>query len=153
MSEDPLMDRITAAIGQLHGGDRAGARDAFEAIWRDLGDTPDPFHACTLSHYMADTQDDPQRELEWDLRALEAADRVSDGRAEKHHAALSIKSFYPSLHLNLGDVLFRLGEFDRASEHVRAAESALGHLPPTPYGEMTRKGVAALSERISATRS
>jgi len=147
------MDRITAAIGQLHGGDRAGAREASDAIWRDLGHDSDPFHVCTLSHYMADTQDDLQRELEWDLRALDAADRVSDGRAEEHHASLSIKSFYPSLHLNVGDVLFRLGDLDRASEHVRAAEGALEHLPQSPYAEMTRKGVAALAQRVSAARS
>lgn len=135
MSHDELMDRIAAAIGQLHAGDRATARASFGAIWRDMGIDPDPFHVCTLSHYMADVQDDIESELEWDLRALNAADQVTDGRAKQHHVSLSIMSFYPSLHLNIGDAFFRLGNLDRADEHVRAAAEALEHLPESPLAE------------------
>mgnify|MGYP005854377057 CR=1 FL=1 len=152
MSQDILMDRITAAIGQLHAGDREGTRASFDAIWLEMGDRPDPFHVCTLSHYMADAQDDVARELEWDLRALEAAERVTDGRAKQHHASLSIKSFYPSLHLNVGDAFLRLGNLDDAEKHVRAAENALRHLPESPLSDLTRKGVTALAERVRAAR-
>ena len=152
MSEDALMERITAAIGQLHAGDRDGAHALFDAIWRDMGDDPDPFHVCTLSHFMADVQNSVERELEWDLRALEAADLVTDGRAQQHHASLSIKSFYPSLHLNVGDAFLRLGDLDQASKHVRAAESAMRDLPETRLAEMTRNGVAALAQRIEVAR-
>ena len=153
MSHDVLMDRITAAIGQLHAGDRETARASFGTIWHEMGSDPDPFHACILSHYMADVQDDVESELEWDLRALNAANQVTDGRAEQHHASLSIMSFYPSLHLNIGDAFFRLGDLDQARDHVRAAEAALKHLPDSPLAEMTRNGVAALAQRIRAARS
>lgn len=148
MAEDAVMDRIVAAIGQLHSGDRDGARAAFAEIWSQMGDDADPFHVCTLSHYMADAQDDVASELEWDLRALEAADRVTDGRAKAHHESLSIRSFYPSLHLNVGDAYLRLGQVGKASEHVRAAEAALGDLADSPLAEMTRTGIARLARRV-----
>ena len=109
MSNDALMDRITASIAQLHAGDRDGARASFSAIWRDMGDDPDPFHVCTLSHFMADVQNDVDRELEWDLRALEAAGLVTDGRARQHHASLSIKSFLPIIAPERGGRLLAAG--------------------------------------------
>ncbi|HYG47757.1 MAG TPA: hypothetical protein VD846_07420 [Allosphingosinicella sp.] len=148
MADDIVMDRIVAAMGQLHSGDRDGAKAAFEEIWSGLGEDGDPFHVCTLSHYMADVQDDVRSELEWDLRALRAAGRVTDGRAQQHHASLSIGSFYPSLHLNAGDAWLRLGDTGKAREHARAAEAACGALPDSPLAEMTRTGIARLARRI-----
>jgi hypothetical protein len=148
MSNDPLMEQITAGIEQLHAGKREEARATFSEIWGGMEDHADPFHVCILSHYMADAQDHIGSELEWDCRALEAADRVTDERVKEHHASLSIKSFYPSLHLNAGDAFLRFGDVDRASVHVRAAESALQDLPHSPLGEMTRNGIAALAQRV-----
>lgn len=148
MSADETMDRIVSAIGQLHSGDREGARAAFSKAWSGMAEDPDPFHVCVLSHYMADAQDEVSLELEWDLRALAAADRVAEGRAEANHASLSIRSFYPSLHLNAGDSYLRLGNIDKAREHVRAAEAAMGDLPDSPLGEMTRSGIARLAQRV-----
>lgn len=148
MTQDETMDLIVAAIRRLHSGDREGARAAFEEIWSGMGEDADPFHVCTLSHYMADTQDEVSSELEWDLRALEAADRVTDGRAKAHHASLSMRSFYPSLHLNVGDACLRLGDIGKAREHARSARSALGDLPDSPLAEMTREAIARLSQRV-----
>lgn len=148
MSDDAIMDRIVAAIGQLHAGDRDGARAAFSRIWADMGGEPDPYHVCTLSHYMADAQDDVQSELAWDLRALDAADQVTDDRARQHHASLSVASFYPSLHLNAGDAYLRAGDVALARVHASAAELALQNLPDSPLGDLTRKGIAALMARV-----
>jgi hypothetical protein len=52
----------------LHGGDREEARSRFTALWDEIGDEGDPLHHCTLAHFMADAQDDPEEELVWDLR-------------------------------------------------------------------------------------
>jgi len=148
MAQDETMDRIAAAIARLHSGDRDGARTAFSQIWAGMGEAPDPFHVCILSHYMADSQEEVSRELEWDLRALAAADDVTDGRAKAHHESLSIGSFYPSLHLNAGDCYLRLGDIAKAREHVRAAEAAIGNLPDSPLAETTRTGIARLARRV-----
>jgi hypothetical protein len=148
MSNDPLMERITAAIEQLHAGKKEEAREAFSELWHIMSGDPDPFHVCILAHYMADAQDDVGSELVWDLRALEAADRVTDGRVKEHHASLTIDSFYPSLHLNVGDAFLRSGNVEQARLHVRAAETAVQNLPDTPLAEMTRKGIVALADRV-----
>ena len=100
-------DSTMAAIQEglrLHlGGDRPGARAWFAGLWAEIGGDGDPLHRCALAHYMADVQDDPAEELEWDLRALRAADSLTGERAKEHHSSLSVRGFYPSLHLNLGE--------------------------------------------------
>jgi hypothetical protein len=59
---------------------------------------------------MADVRDDPAGELEWDLRALYAADSLSDERVQEHHGSLAVQGFYPSLHLNLGEDYRKMGD-------------------------------------------
>lgn len=148
MSEDPTMERISAAITILQSGDRELALRCFSEIWSDLAQATDAFHICVLAHYMADAQDDVHKELEWDLRALAAAQAVTDERAKQYHAELSIKSFFPSLHLNVGDAYFRIGDMERARHHVRAAKANLRDLPDSPLTDMIRGGVARLSLRL-----
>ncbi len=87
---DPVMERIGEAIGLSHRGEREQARELFAAIWADIGPDGDPFHRCTLAHYAADVQPDPQDELMWDLRALAAADGLTDERAQAYQASLSV---------------------------------------------------------------
>ena len=69
----------------------------------------DPLHRCTVARFMADTQDDPEAELDWDLRALQAAG----------HAAPAARGLFPSLHLNLAADYCKVGE-------NRMARGALG---------------------------
>ncbi|MFC7961067.1 hypothetical protein [Rhodococcoides kroppenstedtii] len=51
---DPSMEAITAAVVRGRGGDVAGARSDLEALWSETGVGGDPFHRCTLAHYLAD---------------------------------------------------------------------------------------------------
>ena len=75
------MTRIGQAIMLHHAGDREEARNRFaRAVGGDRRGRATPLHRCTLAHYMADTQDDPADELGWDLRALSAADALSQER-------------------------------------------------------------------------
>ncbi|MDX6313811.1 MAG: hypothetical protein QOF44_3275, partial [Streptomyces sp.] len=66
MVNDEVMTRIGQVVMLLHGGDREEARNRFLALWEEIGEDGDPLHRCTLAHYMADTQDDPEEELVWD---------------------------------------------------------------------------------------
>ncbi|MGQ0776481.1 MAG: hypothetical protein ACT4NY_18980 [Pseudonocardiales bacterium] len=59
---------------------------------------------------MADVQDDGHEELVWDLRALQAAGSVTDERARQAGLGGPVSGFYPSLHLNLGEVYRKLGD-------------------------------------------
>lgn len=148
VTADPVMDAVGAAVEVGRAGDRAGARARFEALWEQVTADGDPFHRCTLAHYAADVQDDPHAELVWDERALAAAEELTDERAQRHHAGLTVGGFLPSLHLNLADVHRRLGCDDRARHHLTRARDRVGALPDDGYGAMIRAGIDRCGERL-----
>jgi hypothetical protein len=142
------MTQITAAVSAFHQGDRDSARASMVAIWREITPAGDPLHRCTLAHYLADMYDDAAQALMWDTRALDAADALSDERAQRHHATLSVAGFYPSLHLNLADNLRRLGSFTAAAEHVEAAKERIDSLADDEYGSIIRTAIAEVAAAI-----
>ncbi|MFC4105593.1 hypothetical protein [Micromonospora zhanjiangensis] len=146
------MTAITEAVAQGQAGDRETARRRLTEIWATIGADGDPFHRCVLAHYLADLQDDPADELTWDLRALAAADSLTDERAQRHDSGLSVAGFRPSLHLNLGEDYRKLGDLGRAREHLALAEAAAPVLGDDGYGEMIRSGIARLAESLDAER-
>jgi hypothetical protein len=140
--QDPVMARIVEVVGLAQSGGGDAARPRFAAIWDEIGPQGDPFHRCTLAHYAADVQSDVKAELMWDLRALAAADELTDERAQRYDGSLSVAGFYPSLHLNLTDVYRRLGEHEKAREHLGRAQAAVGALGLDGYGQLLREGIA-----------
>ncbi|MFI8817444.1 hypothetical protein ACIGWV_39040 [Streptomyces sp. NPDC055082] len=147
-SPDAVMTRIGQAIMLLHGGDREEARNRFAVIWSEIGADGDALHRCTLAHYMADTQDDPADELDWDLRALTAADGLSDERVAEHQDALAVRAFYPSLHLNLAADYLKLRCPDAARTHLHRARAAAEALPDSGYGTGVRTAIERLELRM-----
>jgi hypothetical protein len=99
---------------------------------------------------MADVQDDVHAELLWDLRALDAADGITDERAAKAGVHSSVAAFYPSLHLNLGDCYRRLGDIERAAHHLVQGRAAAERLPDEGFGRLIKDGLARLAERLRA---
>nr|WP_246257035.1 hypothetical protein [Amycolatopsis anabasis] len=149
MSEgDAVMARIHEGLRLHVGGDRAGARELFARLWAEVGPDGDPLHRCALAHHMADVRDDPAEELDWDLRALAAADSLTDERAKEYHDSLAVRGFYPSLHLNLGEDYRKLGDFDRAREQVALAREKLSALGDDEYARGIRAALDGLAERL-----
>jgi hypothetical protein len=148
---DGAMERISAAVAAFGAGDRDGARAQLSQVWSEIHDG-DPLHRCFLAHYMADLQDDVRDELRWDLRALAAADDVTEERAQafarEFNGALDVRALYPSLHLNLGDDYRRLGATAQAREHLALAQSCMHVLPDDGYGRMIRHGIDQLAARL-----
>lgn len=97
---------------------------------------------------MADVQDDVHEELMWDLRALAAADRVTDERVAQAGVPLSVAGFYPSLHLNLSECYRKLGDPGRAREHLQQARAGIGALGDDEYGQLIRGGLERLAEQL-----
>ncbi len=145
---DPVLDRIGEALALYNTGRKSEGREAFAAIWTEIETDGDPFHQCVLAHCMADTQDDPTAELIWDRRALDAANRI--GRERPDTASLSVLSLYPSLHLNLADVLHRTGDITGARQHLHLAQQSSDALADDGYGQMIRSGIERLAARLSA---
>lgn len=151
---DALLTRIGQIVMLHHGGDREEARDRLLGLWAELGEDGDLLHRCTLAHYLADTQDDPTDELAWDLRALSAADELTDGRdagdagAAGQEGAMAVRAFYPSLHLNLAADYVKLDRPDAARTHIRRARSACAVLADDGYGNGVRAAIGRLELRL-----
>ncbi|WP_123666357.1 hypothetical protein [Actinocorallia herbida] len=146
---DPTMEAIGRAVAEGHAGDTAAARRELLALWSAIGPTGDPLHRCSLAHYLADLYEDPAQALAWDIRALDAADALTDHRVQEHHATLQIAAFYPSLHLNLADDYRRLGSFTAATHHLTAARTHAPTLPNDAYGTMLRTALDQIAEAIA----
>ncbi|MFE3261961.1 hypothetical protein ACFXPS_24865 [Nocardia sp. NPDC059091] len=148
---DETMTAINNAVTLGRQGDAATARKQLTALWDTIGAGGDPLHRVSLAHFLADLQAHAADALTWDIRALDAADALTDERAQAHHAGLSVQGFYPSLHLNLADNYRRLGAFDTAQRHLDDARNRLDALDEDGYGLGVRAGIAnveaALAER------
>ncbi|MEU9864698.1 hypothetical protein AB0D99_27865 [Streptomyces sp. NPDC047971] len=150
VSDDGVMTRIGQATMLLHGGDREEARNRFGDLWALIGPDGDPLHRCTLAHYMADAQDDPDAELAWDLRALLAAEEIGEERLARHDSAVALRALYPSLHLNLAADYLKLRRSDAARIHLDRARAASHALDDDGYGNGVRAAIERLEVRLRA---
>ncbi|MFF1464478.1 hypothetical protein [Streptomyces sp. NPDC058330] len=153
-SKDAVMTRIGQAVMLLHGGDREEARNRFGALWAEIGERGDALHRCTLAHYMADTQDDPEDELAWDLRALAAAEGLAGARPTEpavSRDALAVRAFFPSLHLNLAADYLTLRRTEAARTHLDRAWEAVGALDDDGYGGGVRAALGRLELRMGGS--
>ncbi|MFB8047506.1 hypothetical protein ACFC8F_40190 [Streptomyces hydrogenans] len=142
------MEAIGQAVAEGRTGDTASVRRRLLALWSAIGVSGDPLHRCSRAHYRADLYEDPAQALTWYVRALDAADAVTDHRGQEHHAGLHIVSFHPSPHLNLADDYRRLGSFEAVTEHIDAAKEHAPELPRNPYGDLVRGAVQEVAEAI-----
>nr|WP_040687326.1 hypothetical protein [Nocardia vinacea] len=142
------MAAITEAVELGRTGSPEVAREALLGIWTAIGPQGDPLHRCTLAHYLADLYDDAAQALCWDVRALDAADSLTDERLHRHDANLDVRGFYPSLHLNLADNYRRLGSFDAAQCEINAAREWVDVLADDGYGAMIRTAIDEVAEAI-----
>jgi tetratricopeptide (TPR) repeat protein len=146
---DPTIIRIGEAVRLSHSGEREAARRMFAEIWDEIGgEQGDPLQRCTLAHAMADVQDDVRQELVWDQRALAAADLITDERVAEAGVTVSVAGLYPSLHLNLSECYRKLGDLDRAREHLQKAQDTIGALGDDEYGKLIRDGLAQVAEKL-----
>ena len=117
------MDLNNPVIKLCLGGSRAefaGRPDEARALYLQAWQAArDDFEACVAAHYMARFQEDPQMDLQWNQEALIRAEAVGDER---------VRSFYPSLYVNLGRAHERLGNWAEARRYYQlAAELGLVH--------------------------
>lgn len=147
MNDDPVMRRAFEGQRLLLQGDRNGALAAYAALWADLdaaGDD-DPMHRVWVAHVTADAQTDPAEQVRWDDAALAAADDAAERGGPD---AVGIRTFYPSLHLNLGEGHRRLGDVRRARHHLAEAERHLRGHPDDDERAGIVAAIVGLRDRI-----
>lgn len=140
---DPTMLAITEAV-------RTRSPGTLVELWTSIGPGGDPLHRCTLAHHLADLLDDAAESLAWDIRALDAADALTDARARQFHSSLRARGFYPSLHLNLADDYRRLGAPEAAWRHLTEARARLDVLADDDYGRLMRAGIEHVETALRA---
>ncbi|GAA4667303.1 hypothetical protein GCM10023347_20220 [Streptomyces chumphonensis] len=148
-AEQAMTTRIGQAVMLLHGGDREEARNRFSALWAELDHDRDHLHRVTVAHYMADTQDDPQAELAWDLRALGAAEALAGARAGFGGHEVVVRGLYPSLHLNLAADYLKLAQHTAARRELDRCHAVLDALGDDAYGSGVRAAVGRLELRLA----
>jgi hypothetical protein len=142
----PEMKEIVDAITVLQ-GDKERGRARLLQLWEELAPRGTALQLCALGHFLADTETDVVSELEWDLRALEAA--TGSREAEDRGAVSSVpESFLPSLHLSVADGYRRLGDLERARRHVLFGSHHLGALSDDGYGKLVKGGLRRLQAAL-----
>lgn len=148
-SHEALTEAVIEAMKLAERGDREAARRRLTGLWENNDADARPYHACILAHYLADLQEELDRELELDRLALVFALRCSDETLRAHHGSLSVAALLPSLYLNLSDSLHRSGHAGQALEALEAGEVALRKLPED-HQLTVAHGLRALRARLGA---
>jgi hypothetical protein len=145
--QDHTLERIRNAFRLYCRGDRTEARAQLTGIWEEL-QPGEIFHRCVAAHFLADSSDDPLEELEWDLRALEIANSLTDELAETYPLTATVRAFLPSLHLNLADDFRRMGNFQEARRHADLGMELSWGLGRDAYSQTVRAGLARVDAQI-----
>ena len=136
------------AAALLHQGEKERARASLLQAWEKASTSGEPLPMSVAAHFLADTETDAASELEWDLRALEAA--TGSREAEDREAVASVpESFLPSLHLSVANGCRALGDLERARRHVSFASNHIGALSDDAYGNLIRGGLGRLQAALA----
>jgi tetratricopeptide (TPR) repeat protein len=134
---NPVVKLCARGIEVEMKGRRDEARSLFLQAWELRQDDVD---ACIAAHYVARHQETPDETLRWNELALKHAIGAS--------ADSSIRSFYPSLYLNLGKSYEDLGDTSRARELYEQGERCLNDVPDGGYGDIVRQGLHNALQRV-----
>ena len=94
---------------------------------------------CIAAHYVARHQSSTEEKLQWDKTALEFALKIDGSH---------IKSYYPSLYLNIAKCYEDMNDHDNASVNYQNALNYENNLPEDGYGQMIRSGIRNGLKRI-----
>jgi hypothetical protein len=149
----PEADGVLAGIGAATtariSGDEAAARGILETLWAEQEGDSDPLDQAIIAHYMADLQDGAEAALTWNLRAVEAAERVAAPDDELSAIPEPWRGLRPSLYLNAARDLAAMGRNAEAGEFLTRADDCLVDLPESGYGRLVRDDVNALRSDLS----
>ena len=139
-------EQITTAITTALNGDASAGREQLRQCWDATG-PGDHAPRCVLAHYLADLEPELADEVAWDERAL--SEFASVGRDDLTPVGITdTRLLAPSLHLNLADGYLRSNRPGDARRHLDEGYAAVDLLPDDGYGEMIRRGLDGLSDRL-----
>jgi hypothetical protein len=144
-----VMAQIGEGIALHTAGDHVAARTLFAGLWARVDAGTDPLIRCAIAHAMADVEPDPRTAVDWDVRALAAADEVDQTHLEAAGTSAQAADLYPSLHLNLAAGYQRLGDASLAGHHIARGRSALAAISPGDYARMIEAAFARIEAALT----
>jgi len=138
---NPVVKLCAQGIDIEMKGRRDEARSLFLQAWELRQDDVD---ACIAAHYLARHQDTPEETLRWNELALTHAIRASSD---------AIRSFFPSLYLNLGKSYEDLQNIPRARELYEQGERRLTDVADGGYGDIVRQGLQNALQRVRGSEA
>ena len=87
---------------------------------------------CVAAHFVARQQDNPEDALKWNIESLNYANKVSTEE---------VKSYYPSLYLNIGKSYEELGNNNEAEKYYNLALDKIHDLSRGINNEKYNKGI------------
>jgi len=137
-----LNNPVVALCAEGIQAELAGRRDEARALFLQAWDARrDACEACVAAHYVARHQDTAEEALRWNAEALARADEVGDER---------VRSFYPSLYLNLGRSYETLGDLQMARALYELGTARVADVPEGGYGDVVRRGLHDALQRTAA---
>lgn len=130
---DPELPVVRLCVEGMQAEVEGRAEAALVLFQRAWDIAADDYEACIAAHYVARHQSTPEDTLCWNQECLDRADLVGDER---------VRSFYPSLYVNMGQAHRELGQPALAHRYfVRAAE-CVHEAPQGQYGDWHRFAIA-----------
>lgn len=136
--DNKIVQLCTEGMNAAATGQPETAHRLFRQAW-DLADND--FDALTAAHFLARHQTSREDTLQWNLKALNRAFAIKDE---------TVKSFYPSLYLNVAKAYEDLSNLPAAVQHYQLAASYSHHLPEGSYGNMIKTGISNGLQRTGA---
>jgi tetratricopeptide (TPR) repeat protein len=137
--ENSIVKLCAAGMNAEATGNSEEALQLFQQAWDTAGND---FEAFIAAHYMARHQD-PVNSLQWNMEALNRALLVPDE---------NIRTYYPSLYLNIGKSYELLDDAKAAAKYYHLAADASAFLPAGKYAEMIKTGIHEGLKRANTFR-
>jgi tetratricopeptide (TPR) repeat protein len=134
---NPVVKLCAEGIAIEMTGRTTEAMNLYRRAWEVRSDDYD---ACIAAHFLARLQITAAEALRWNGEALRHANAADPDR---------VKSFYPSLHLNLGKSYEDTGDLSEARKFYELAAQGAANLPDGRLTEMVRYGAAEGLRRVS----
>lgn len=135
-TDNPVMSLCIRGMAAEADGCLADARALFDRAWELR---QDDYDACIAAHYVARHQPTPEDTLHWNQEALARALLAG------HHR---VRSFLPSLYLNLAHSYEVVGDWSTAAHYYDTAARYLDQVDSGRYGDILRYGAAEGKRRV-----
>ncbi|MHB1163521.1 MAG: rRNA adenine methyltransferase [Minisyncoccota bacterium] len=147
--DNEIIEFVHVGMLREHEGDALGAQESFMQAWSEASND---WEKCIAAHFVARNQANPEDGLKWNLEALDRANKAHDDR---------IRSYYPSLYLNIGLSYETLSDYLEAKKYYDLAFERIPDLPSDEdsagYSEGVKKNINEsidkLKEKVSRTQN